>query len=166
MTILDEIAAKTRERVVRDQEALPLDALRELCVQGGPADGAAFVSALRAPGLRFICEIKKASPSKGVIDPDFDYLAIARAYAAAGTDAISCLTEPHWFLGSNAIFRAVRGAVSTPLLRKDFTVDAYQLYQAKALGANAVLLICAILDTRTIQPFRRVRRSSASTTAI
>lgn len=156
MTILDEIAAKTRERVVRDQEALPLDALRELCVQGGPADGAAFVSALRAPGLRFICEIKKASPSKGVIDPDFDYLAIARAYAAAGTDAISCLTEPHWFLGSNAIFRAVRGAVSTPLLRKDFTVDAYQLYQAKALGANAVLLICAILDTRTIAQYLEI----------
>ena len=156
MTILDEIAAKTRERVARDREALPLDALRELCAQGAPADGAAFVSALRAPGLRFICEIKKASPSKGVIDPDFDYIAIARAYAAASADAISCLTEPHWFLGSDDIFRAVRGTVSTPLLRKDFTVDAYQLYQAKALGANAVLLICAILDTHTIAQYLEI----------
>lgn len=156
MTILDEIAAKTRERVARNREVLPLDALRELCAQGAPADGVAFVAALRAPGLRFICEIKKASPSKGIIDPDFDYLAIARAYAAAGADAISCLTEPHWFLGSDDIFRAVRGTVSTPLLRKDFTVDAYQLYQAKALGANAVLLICAILDTRTIAQYLEI----------
>lgn len=150
MNILEQIAAKTRERVARDKEETSLDVLRDLCQQGGKADGAAFANALRAPGLRFICEIKKASPSKGIIDPVFDYLAVARAYADAGADAISCLTEPHWFLGSDEIFRAVRRTVPTPMLRKDFTVDTYQLYQAKLLGANAVLLICALLDTRTL----------------
>ena len=148
-TILDTIADYARQRVAADKARIGPDAMRELAL-GGDAGGAAFEAALRRPGMRFICEVKKASPSKGLISPDFPYLDIARAYEAAQADCISCLTEPRWFLGSDGIFREIRGAVSTPMLRKDFTVDEYQIYQARVLGADAVLLICAILDTRTI----------------
>ena len=119
-------------------------------MQGGNARGTAFYGAVARPGMSFICEVKKASPSKGVIDPVFDYLAIARAYERAGAEAVSCLTEPKWFLGSDAIFRDIRAAISTPMLRKDFVVDEYQLYQAKTMGADCALLICAILDTATL----------------
>ena len=97
--------------------------------------------------------MKKASPSKGVIDAEFDYLNIARDYQAGGADCLSCLTEPKWFLGSDAIFAAIREAITLPMLRKDFTVDEYQLYEAKLLGADAVLLICALLDTKTISRY-------------
>lgn len=148
-TILDTIADYARQRVAADKARIGPDAMRELAL-GGNAGGAAFEAALRRPGMRFICEVKKASPSKGLISPDFPYLDIARAYEAAQADCISCLTEPKWFLGSDGIFREIRGAVSTPMLRKDFTVDEYQIYQARVLGADAVLLICAILDTKTI----------------
>ncbi len=150
MTILDQLAAHARERVAADKEVLSPDAMRELALQGSPADGEAFLQALKKPGLRFICEVKRASPSKGLIAPDFPYMDIARSYEAAGADAVSCLTEPKWFLGSDDIFRDIRRTVSLPMLRKDFTVDEYQLYQAKVMGANAVLLICALLDTATI----------------
>lgn len=149
VTILDAIAAHARERVAADQEKIGPEAMRELALQD-KANGAAFEAALRKPGLRLICEVKKASPSKGLISPDFPYLDIAREYEAAGADCISCLTEPKWFLGSDQIFQEIRHSVSTPMIRKDFTVDAYQIYQARTLGANAVLLICALLDTRTI----------------
>lgn len=148
--ILETIAAYARQRVAAEMETVPMEELREAALADAPADGAAFFAALRRPGLSFICEVKKASPSKGLISPDFPYLEIARDYETAEADAISCLTEPKWFLGSDAIFREVRAAVSTPMLRKDFTVDAYQLYQAKRMGANAVLLICALLDTATL----------------
>lgn len=153
MNILEQIAEKTRARVAEDKRRLSPEALRERCIHAGKGGGDAFVRALQAPGLRFICEVKKASPSKGVIDPVFDYRAIARAYESAGADCISCLTEPHWFLGSDTIFRDIHGTVRTPMLRKDFTVDAYQIYQARAMGADAVLLICALLDTRTIAQY-------------
>ncbi len=115
-----------------------METLRERCSALGPGDGAAFVRALRRPGLSFICEVKRASPSKGIIAEHFPYLEIAASYEAAGADAISCLTEPKWFLGSDRIFREIRQAVKTPMLRKDFTVSAYQLYQAHLVGANAV----------------------------
>lgn len=149
-TILDTIAAYARERVAADSEEICLEVMRELALQGGAARGADFESALKRPGMSFICEVKKASPSKGVIAQHFPYLDIARDYEAAGADCISCLTEPKWFLGSDQIFREIRQTVSTPMLRKDFTVDEYQIYQAKVMGANAVLLICALLDTKTI----------------
>ncbi len=149
-TILDTIAAHARERVAADKAALPLEELQALCWESGPANGEAFLAALQKPGMSFICEVKKASPSKGVIAENFPYLDIAREYESAGADAISCLTEPKWFLGSDSIFREIRQTVSTPMIRKDFTVDEYQLYQAKVMGANAVLLICSLLDTRTI----------------
>ena len=105
------------------------------------------------PGLSFIYEVKKASPSKGIIDPVFDYRKAAKEYEEAGADGISCLTEPRWFLGSDDIFREIRAIVKTPMLRKDFVVDEYQLYEAKLMGANCVLLICAILDTATISRY-------------
>lgn len=150
MTILDTIADYARQRVAADKEKNSLEVMRELALQGGVADGAAFENALRKPGMSFICEVKKASPSKGIISADFPYLDIARAYETAGADCISCLTEPKWFLGSDQIFGEIRKTVATPMLRKDFTVDVYQIYQAKVLGANAVLLICALLDTETV----------------
>ena len=146
-TILQAIAAHARERVAAAEEETSLDALQAQCRALGRAGGAPFRAALERPGLSFLCEVKKASPSKGVIAPDFPYRDIARDYQAAGADAISCLTEPKWFLGSDQIFREIRGAVSLPMLRKDFTVDEYQLYQARLMGADCVLLICALLDT-------------------
>jgi indole-3-glycerol phosphate synthase len=152
MSILDELAAHARARVAADKEKIPPEEMRELARQGQGA-GAAFVSALKRDGLSFICEVKRASPSKGLIAPDFPYADIARDYENAGADCISCLTEPKWFLGSDEIFREIRQSVSTPMLRKDFTVDAYQIYQAKVMGANAVLLICALLDTPTIAQY-------------
>ncbi len=158
-TILDTIAAYARERVAADQAKLPLEELQALRGEGGPANGEAFLRALRKPGMSFICEVKKASPSKGIIAEDFPYLDIAREYESAGADAISCLTEPKWFLGSDDIFREIRREVDTPMLRKDFTVDAYQIYQAKRMGANAVLLICALLDTRTIARYLEICES-------
>lgn len=96
--------------------------------------------------MSFICECKKASPSKGLIEPDFRYLEIAREYEAAGADCISVLTEPKWFLGSDEYLKEIAKTVSIPCIRKDFTVDEYQIYQAKTLGAAAVLLICSILS--------------------
>ena len=153
MTILDQLAAHARDRVAADRSQNCLEVMRELALQGGAGHGAAFEAALKKPGLSFICEVKRASPSKGLIAPNFPYLQIAKEYEAAGADAVSCLTEPKWFLGSDDIFRDIRKAISTPMLRKDFTVDEYQIYQAKAMGANAVLLICAILNTETIAKY-------------
>ena len=146
MSILDELAAYARQRTAADMEKIPPEAMKELAAAAGSGQGKAFIEALERPGLSFICEVKKASPSKGLIAPDFPYVSIARDYEAAGADCISCLTEPKWFLGSDQIFREIRSAVKTPMLRKDFTVSEYQIYQAKAMGANAVLLICAILS--------------------
>ena len=146
MNILDQLAAHARERVAADMEKISLTQMKELAAAAGPGTGSQFTDALKRPGLSFICEVKKASPSKGLIAPDFPYLEIAESYEAAGADCISCLTEPKWFLGSDRIFREIRAAVKTPMLRKDFTVSEYQIWQAKAMGANAVLLICVILE--------------------
>lgn len=109
-----------------------------------------FEKALEKPEISFICECKKASPSKGLIAPEFPYLQIAEEYEAAGADCISVLTEPKWFLGSDEYLRDIAGAVSIPCLRKDFTVDAYMIYEAKILGASAVLLICSVLKEEQI----------------
>ncbi|MCD8116599.1 MAG: indole-3-glycerol phosphate synthase TrpC [Oscillospiraceae bacterium] len=156
MNILDEIAAYARQRVARDREEKALEVLQEECSRLGTDRAGRFAAALGTPGVSFICEVKKASPSKGVIAPDFPYLDIARAYEAAGAEAISCLTEPKWFLGSDKIFGDIRAAVRTPMLRKDFAVDEYQIYQARCLGADAVLLICAILNDRAIRDMREL----------
>lgn len=151
--ILDELAAYARQRVLADKQAHPLDELKEHCKAVSPRTPFAFEQTLRGDGLSFICEVKKASPSKGIIAEHFPYLDIAKEYEQAGADCISCLTEPKWFLGSDAIFTDIRAAVQTPMIRKDFTVDEYQIYQAKLMGADAVLLICAILDTQTIEQY-------------
>ena len=112
-----------------------------------------FERELARPEITFICECKKASPSKGLIAPDFPYLDIAREYESAGAGAISVLTEPKWFLGSNDYLREIAANVSIPCLRKDFTVDEYMIYQAKTLGAAAVLLICAITETARLKEY-------------
>lgn len=153
MNILDDLAAHARERVTADMTEIPLEAMKELAAAKGEGQGDAFLSALKRPSLSFICEIKRASPSKGLIAPDFPYISIAREYETAGADCISCLTEPKWFLGSDQIFREIRSEVGTPMIRKDFTVSEYQIYQAKAMGANAILLICAILGQKELENY-------------
>ena len=152
-TILDAIAAYALLRVAQDRAQVSLEELKDRCQEKPKADGEAFFQALRKEGMSFICEVKKASPSKGIISPEFPYLDIARAYEAAGADCISCLTEPKWFLGSDQIFQEIRATVATPMLRKDFVVDEYQLYQARLMGANCVLLICSLLDTEAIKRY-------------
>ena len=143
MTILDKLADHARERLEAKKAKLSLpDLKRRVLVM--PRGNFLFETALRRPGLSFICECKKASPSKGLIAPEFPYLDIAKDYEAAGADAISVLTEPKWFLGADEYLEEIARAVSLPCLRKDFTVDEYMIYEAKALGAAAVLLICAI----------------------
>lgn len=151
VSILEELAAAARERVACEKERLPLEELRALAA-AAPAPPS-FEGALAHPGMAFICECKKASPSKGLIAADFDPVAIARDYEAAGAAAISVLTEPTRFFGSDAFLRDVAAAVSIPVLRKDFTVDEYMIWQARALGASAVLLICSLLDEVTLARF-------------
>ena len=153
MNILDKLADLSRERAKREQETVSAEELREQAKALGKGNGEAFLSALKKPGISFICEIKKASPSKGLISPDFPYLKIAEAYEQAGADCISCLTEPEYFLGSDDIFREVREKVNLPMLRKDFTVCEYQLDQARVMGANAALLIVSLMDERTLTAY-------------
>ncbi len=145
MTILDRLADHARERCKAYRRAMPLDDLVR-AVSSLPKGDGSFEKALRKPGLSFICECKKASPSKGLIAEDFPYLEIAADYERAGADCISVLTEPRWFLGSDRYLEEIARTVSIPCLRKDFTVDEYMIYQARLLGASAVLLICSILD--------------------
>lgn len=153
MNILDQIAAKTRERVAEAMQRMPLEILRREAEAMDANTGFPFAQALAQDGLSFICEVKKASPSKGVIAKDFPYLTIAQEYEAAGAAAISCLTEPFWFQGSDAYLQEIVQNVHIPVLRKDFTVDPYMIYEAKLLGASAVLLICAILDDGVLKSY-------------
>ena len=145
-TILDEISEYTKGRV-EDYKALisPAD-MKAKAESLNPETGFPFENALRKDKISFICEVKKASPSKGIICGDFPYLKIALDYEAAGADAISVLTEPNWFLGNDSYLSTIKSAVTIPVLRKDFTVDEYMIYQAKVLGADAVLLIVSLLS--------------------
>lgn len=143
--ILAEIADKTRFRVAKEKEHVPFEAMKAQALAMGLGDFS-FEKALQSKEMAFICEVKKASPSKGLIAPDFPYLQIAKDYETAGASAISCLTEPEYFLGSDQYLAEITQAVTIPVLRKDFFVDPYMVYQAKVLGASAVLLICAILN--------------------
>lgn len=148
MTILNTIADYARERYKgKEASSIRSDALSL------PKGDFPFEKALKKEGLSFICEVKKASPSKGIIAEDFPYLEIAMDYEKAGASAISCLTEPKWFLGRDEYLREIASAVSIPVLRKDFTVCEYQIYEAKLLGASAVLLICALLETEKIREY-------------
>lgn len=152
MTILDQLAGYAVERVARAKEQAPLERVREQAL-GLPKGEFAFERALKGEKLAFICECKRASPSKGLIAPDFPYLQIAREYEAAGADCISVLTEPKWFLGSDAYLREIAAAVNIPCLRKDFVVDEYMIYEARLLGASAVLLICSILSDAPLEQY-------------
>lgn len=161
MTILDQIADNARERTERSKRQVSFSDIRRQAEQM-PRGDFLFEKALRKTGagaereIAFICECKKASPSKGLIAPDFPYLQIARDYEAAGADAISVLTEPKWFLGSDEYLREIAPAVRIPCLRKDFTVDAYMIYEAKLLGASAVLLIVSILAETQLKEYLAV----------
>ena len=152
MTILEQLAAYADERVRQAKKKIPLERIRD---QALALDKGNFVfeKALKKPGISFICECKKASPSKGVIAEYFPYLEIAKAYEAAGAEAISVLTEPKWFLGSDGYLKEIANTVSIPCLRKDFTVDEYMIYEAKLLGASAVLLLCSILTENQMKEY-------------
>lgn len=150
--ILEQLAAYARTRVEQAKAVRPLADVKAAAL-AQPKGDFAFEKALAQPGVRFICECKRASPSKGLIAPAFPFLDIAKEYAAAGADAISVLTEPKWFLGSDEYLQQIAAAVPVPCLRKDFTVDEYMIYEAKLLGASAVLLICSLLDTETLHQY-------------
>lgn len=152
MTILDEIAAYTKERIAAEKDKLPLQELRAFA-ETMPDDGFRFEKALKKKDIAFICECKKASPSKGIISEKFPYLTIADEYDKAGADAISVLTEPKWFLGKDAYLQEISEQVSIPCLRKDFTVDEYMIFQAKVFGASAVLLIVSLLPDDVLREY-------------
>ncbi len=152
MKILEKLADHARERVALAQKELSAAEMRRMA-EGLPMGDFAFENALKGEGLSFICECKRASPSKGLISADFPYLQIARDYEAAGADCISVLTEPKWFLGSDKYLEEIAASVSLPCLRKDFTVDEYMIYEAKVLGAGAVLLICSLLDESQLKEY-------------
>lgn len=176
-TILNRIADYAKVRVEQAKQQVPLEEIRARARQiraqevgqqtlklwAGEGEGKTpaarlgdfpFEKALRAPDISFICECKKASPSKGLIAPEFPYLEIAKEYEAAGASCISVLTEPKWFLGKDRYLEEIANTVSIPCIRKDFVVDEYMIYEAKLLGASAVLLICSLLDTETLEVYR------------
>ena len=152
MNILDTIAENTRQRYKEIIKNKPLAKVKAEALEM-PKGNFEFEKALGGDTLSFICEVKKASPSKGVIAEDFPYLQIAKEYETAGASAISCLTEPKWFMGKDEYLKEICENVSIPVLRKDFTISDYQIYEAKLLGAKAVLLICALLDTDKIKEY-------------
>ncbi len=155
MTILDQLAQYAHWRTEQAKNIRSTQSIKQQALSL-PKGKFEFENALKGPELSFICECKKASPSKGLIASDFPYLQIAQEYEAAGADCISVLTEPRWFLGSDAYLAEIANTVSIPCLRKDFTVDKYMIYEAKLLGAKAVLLICSILETEKIREYIKI----------
>lgn len=153
MNILEEIAAKTRERVAEEKNKVSLEEMKQQAESLNTETSFPFENAIKEGSLSFICEVKKASPSKGLIAGDFPYVEIAKEYEKGGASAISVLTEPYWFMGSNEYLKEIRAAVDIPIIRKDFTVDEYMIYEAKVIGADAVLLICAILDDDSLKKY-------------
>ncbi len=149
MDILTQLSDYAKERVAAAKATVPAAEIRQRA-KALPRGDFEFEKALRKDDIAFICECKKASPSKGIIAEEFDYLGIAKEYEAAGADCISVLTEPKWFLGSDEYLRQIAETVNIPCIRKDFTVDEYMIYEAKLLGAKAVLLICSILTKEQI----------------
>lgn len=157
--ILDEIVAKTKVRLEENKKKLPPEELQKQALSMAADTGFPFEKALKPQGLSFICEVKKASPSKGLIAPDFPYVAIAEEYEKAGANAISVLTEPYFFQGSDSYLQQISEHVSIPLLRKDFTIDPYMIYEAKVIGASAILLICAILTDEQLKSYLQLADS-------
>lgn len=153
-TILDEIAEHTRNRIAKEKTQISFDEMKHAAEEKvRTTETFEFEQALRKHGMSFICECKRSSPSKGQIVADFPYLDIAHSYENVGASAISVLTEPKWFRGSDDYLREIASEVSIPCLRKDFTVDSYMIYQAKVLGAEAVLLIVSILSDDELSRF-------------
>jgi indole-3-glycerol phosphate synthase len=157
--ILDKIARSAYKRVENLKREIPLKEIAAAAFSEPLSGNFPFEKALKKEGLSFICEIKKASPSKGVIAENFPHLDLTRAYREAGADALSVLTEPEFFLGRGEYLKEISVAVFLPTLRKDFIVDEYQIYEAKTLGASAVLLICALLDSEKLREFLKIARS-------
>lgn len=155
MTILDKLADYAKFRTESAKQIFPYDMIKSKAFSL-PVGNFEFENALKKPDISFICECKKASPSKGIIAEDFPYLQIAQEYEKAGADCISVLTEPKWFLGSDDYLQEIAYTVSIPCIRKDFTVDDYMIYEAKLLGAKAVLLICSILSAEQIKSYIEV----------
>lgn len=155
MTILEKLAGHASERVEKAKQKISADEIKERALSLA-AGGFEFEKALAKDDISFICECKKASPSKGIIAENFPYLQIAEDYEKAGTDCISVLTEPKWFLGSDEYLKEITANVSVPCIRKDFTVDEYMIYEAKLLGAKAVLLICSILTEEQIRNYIKI----------
>jgi indole-3-glycerol phosphate synthase len=154
--ILDDLVAATTKRIEREKLATPLSELKNKANKIPNKDPQVIIDKFLEPGLHFIAEIKKASPSKGIIVKDFPYLQIAQEYTDAKIDAISVLTEPDYFQGNLQYLNDIAQTVQTPLLRKDFTVDPYMLYQAKIAGASLVLLIVATLTDQQLQEFLKL----------
>ena len=162
--ILGKIAESTIKRVAKAKESLSLEQIKNYFTtnhMNQHEQKIKFQNALATPGLSFICEVKKASPSKGIISEDFSWMEIARDYEEGGAAAISVLTEPEFFLGSDQYLREISTAVKIPTLRKDFIIDPYQLYEAKLWGAKAALLICALLDKETLNLFITIAKTIA-----
>lgn len=157
--ILDNLVAATQVRVGRKKAHIPLETVKEQALNMAAKEGTftfPFEKAIAKEGISFICEVKKASPSKGIIAEDFPYLEIAREYEKAGADCISVLTETDYFKGEDRFLREINDAVQIPTIRKDFIIDEYMIYEAKLLGASCVLLIAALLDTETIRQYKAI----------
>ena len=144
--MLDKIVAKTKERLIEAKSNKSLEELKDEVSKLDINQEFQFKEALKDSEITIIAEVKRASPSKGLIAEDFDYIEIAKEYEQAGASAISVLTEPYFFKGSNDILREISQNVKIPILRKDFTIDEYMIYEAKSLGVSAILLIVSILD--------------------
>ncbi|WP_461462511.1 indole-3-glycerol phosphate synthase TrpC [Methanobrevibacter sp.] len=159
--ILDTIVKKTEGRLSRLKEDMPIDKLKEKVDSLDYNKDLKFEKALKNEGMSYICEIKKASPSKGLIikDEDFNPLKISKEYKEGGASAISILTEPYFFKGSNEYLSSVSQNTSIPILRKDFIIDEYMIYEAKLIGADAVLLIASILDKEILKKFIKLTYS-------
>lgn len=152
MTILDELALSAKKRVEEKKKSISLEEMKAKA-KSMPKGNFEFEKALAKKDIAFICECKKASPSKGIIAHDFPYIQIAKEYEQAGAECISILTEPSKFLGDDKYLKEIVENVAIPCLRKDFTIDEYMIYEAKVLGAKAVLLICSILTKEQIKEY-------------
>lgn len=154
--ILDDLVNAARRRVIASRESIPFEKVKEKALGMECDTGFPFEKALSGPDISFICEVKKASPSKGIIAEEFPYMEIAREYERAGAAAISVLTETDYFLGSPQYLKEIAAEVKIPVLRKDFTVDEYQIYEAKILGAKAILLIVALLQLPVLKKYMEI----------
>ena len=157
--ILDDIVTKQKIRIKNEKKEKSLEFLKQEVLALPLSEKYFFEDSLKSKEFSFICEIKKASPSKGVIVEEFPYTDIAQDYEQAGAAAISVLTEPNFFKGNDIFLKDVADIVNIPVLRKDFIIDEYQIYQAKLIGADAILLICAILDETTLNKFLNLAKS-------